>query len=70
MGGYLSEGRLMRVAETVVETDQSVYLVSPRNRVLQPHHELFRDWIVDTYSREATRAENMKLFQSDARMGG
>ncbi|WP_371171703.1 LysR substrate-binding domain-containing protein [Aliiroseovarius sp. 2305UL8-7] len=61
VGDYLQEGRLVRVADTMVQTEQSIYLISPRDRVLQPHHLLFRDWVVAQFQRDNLKADETGL---------
>ena len=59
VGDYLQEGHLVRVADTVVQTEQNVYLISPRDRVLQPHHVLFRDWVVAQFCQDDQKLDEM-----------
>ena len=46
VSGLIAEGRLVRVVDSIVQTDQSVYLVSPHDRIHQAHVQIFRDWIL------------------------
>lgn len=69
VGGYLNEGRLVRVTNAVVQTRQHVYLVSPQARTLQDHHDLFRKWIVEQFRQNDQTSDDMDLFDSDMKGG-
>ncbi|MEM7209245.1 MAG: LysR substrate-binding domain-containing protein [Pseudomonadota bacterium] len=68
-GGYLQEGRLVRVANTVVQTPQNVYLISPRNRTMHRHHDLFREWVLDKFKQYDQIPDGMDLYESSAKRG-
>jgi LysR family glycine cleavage system transcriptional activator len=69
VGGYLNEGRLVRVANTVVQTQQHVYLVSPTGSALQIHHDLFQQWVVAQFHHDDKIPDTVAVFDSDIRFG-
>lgn len=69
VGDHLREGSLVHVTGAAVETEQHVYLVSPRSRTLSHHHEMFRDWVIEQFEQDETLPSDICLFPSPARLG-
>lgn len=69
VGGYLNDGLLVRVANTLVQTQQHVYLVSPQGSILQNHHDLFRQWVVAQFNEDDRLPDSIAVFDSDVRFG-
>jgi len=69
VGGYLNTGQLVRVTDTVVQTKQHVYMVSPRGRALQSHHDLFRIWTVEQFRQNDQTPDKVDVFESDNKLG-
>ncbi|MBU2942548.1 LysR substrate-binding domain-containing protein [Shimia thalassica] len=69
VGGYLGEGRLQIVANTVVRTPQNVFLLSPKNRILRAHHTLFKDWMVARFKQLDAIPQDLDCFDSTTRLG-
>ncbi|MCP5086128.1 MAG: LysR family transcriptional regulator [Rhodobacteraceae bacterium] len=70
VGGYLQEERLVRVAGTMVQTEQSVYLISPRDRNLHRQHDLFREWVVAQFRQDDQLPQGTDIYESDITLGG
>lgn len=69
IGDHLQEGRLVRLANTAVQTEQNVYLVAPRDRVLHGHHDLFRQWVMAQFQRDDPLPDTFDIYQSDDQFG-
>lgn len=66
---HLQDGRLVRVANASVHTDQNVYLIAPKDRRLRPHHDLFRRWVVAQFQSANLQLGDAACFKSGFRSG-
>ncbi|MCC4799262.1 transcriptional regulator GcvA [Enterovibrio norvegicus] len=55
---YIDEGKLVRLFDTKVTTQEAFYLVSSKSKALHPHAQAFIDWLLT----EVEKDQSNKLF--------